>query len=190
MIRVPERLGYAAESLLCFPTEEERQGILNQGAPFYSVCETLHIGRVPSISRMLLSVGFRISEELVAAVRIRCDPGNKLPSRASLATSDSHDFPTEACPSEGSRFFLPPIVRTRMKELCKEVCLRDADGVMLADRSVGGEKRSAWVIAKVMEDLEREFDEHELRGIKGKTIRFIDRSALAGKRLTTLAEQD
>jgi len=77
-----------------------------------------------------------------------------------------------------------------MKELCKEVCLRDADGVMLADRSVGGEKRSAWVIAKVMEDLEREFDEHELRGIKGKTIRFIDRSALAGKRLTTLAEQD
>jgi hypothetical protein len=38
--------------------------------------------------------------------------------------------------------------------------------------------------------LKREFDEHELRGIKGKAMRFIVMSAQAGKRLTTLAEQD
>ena len=62
-----------------------------------------------------------------------------------------------------------------MKELFKEVCPRDVDGVVIVDRSVGGEKRPAWVIAKVMEDLEREFDEHELRGIKGKAMRFIAR---------------
>ncbi len=68
LLRVPERLGFASDHLLCFPTEEEREDIANQGAPFNSVCDTLVIGRVPSIRGMLLSAGFLISKALVAVV--------------------------------------------------------------------------------------------------------------------------
>ncbi len=48
LLKIPEKLGYAADNLLCFPSEEEREDIANQGAPFNAVCDTLVIGRVPS----------------------------------------------------------------------------------------------------------------------------------------------
>jgi hypothetical protein len=100
-----------------------------KGAPFSSVYETLQIGHVPSISGMILSVGFLISEELVAVVWIRCDT-----LRTSSASTDFHALPTKACCSECSRNFLPPVVCTRKKELYNKVCSRDTDGVMLAEK--------------------------------------------------------
>ena len=140
---------------------------------------------------MLLSAGFRISEDMVAVAWIRCDPAHKLFLRTSLVSSDSHAFSTEACPSEGSRYFLPPMVRTRMKELCNEVCPRDDDGVFLAKRSVGrGEKRPAWFIAKIMQDLKQEFHQYELKGVQEKAMRFISRTSQVDRRLTTLTDQD
>jgi hypothetical protein len=77
-----------------------------------------------------------------------------------------------------------------MKELCNEVCPRDVDGAMLVDRSVCGEKRPAWCIAKVMKELEAEFDESDLKGVEEKATSFIARNALLNKRLRNLTDQD
>ncbi len=55
-----------------------------------------------------------------------------------------------------------------MKELCNEVCSRDDNGAMLGDKSVCSEKRPARCIAKIMHELEAEFDESNLKGVQEK----------------------
>ncbi len=98
LLIIPEKLGYAADNLLCFPSEEEREDIANQGASFNAVCDTIVIGRVPSIRGMLLSAGFLISEDPVAVVSIRCDPASKLPLNNSTASLDLPTLPTRRGP--------------------------------------------------------------------------------------------
>jgi len=71
-----------------------------------------------------------------------------------------------------------------MKEVSKEVCPRDDDGVMLGDMSVCGEKRPAWCIAKMM----HEFDESDLKGVQDKATSFITKNALLRKRLRSLTD--
>jgi hypothetical protein len=56
-----------------------------------------------------------------------------------------------------------------MNELCNEVCPRDVDDVMHGDKSVCGEKRPAWCIAKIMHKLEAEVDESNLKGAQEKS---------------------
>jgi len=83
------------------------------------------------------------------------------------------------------------MVRTRMKQMCNQVCPRDADGVFLAERSLGGgEKRPAWCITKIMQDLKQEFHQYNLKDVEEKVMRFISMTSHVGKRLTTLTEQD
>jgi hypothetical protein len=89
---------------------------------------------------MLLSVGFLISEDLIAVLWIRCNPAHKLPLQNLTASSI---LPNKACSYGGSRHHLSPMVGSRIKELCNELGPRDVDGVMLGDGSVCGEKRLA-----------------------------------------------
>jgi hypothetical protein len=50
--------------------------------------------------------------------------------------------------------------------LCNEVCPRDEAGIMLVERSLGAERRPPWYIAKIMHELDREFDAvSELRDV-------------------------
>ena len=190
LLKLPQRLGFAADDLLCFPTEEDSKNIENQGAPLSSVCETFKLGCVPSISAMLLSAGFLISEDLIADVWIRCEPPRNLPLHNLTVSSISPVLPNEACSSGASRNHLPPRVRRRMKELCNEVCPRDGEGVMLGERSVSGEKRPAWCIEKIVHDLEEEFDEKHLNDIRERATSFIARNALLSKRVNNLTDRD
>ena len=89
LLKVPERLGYAGDDLLCFPTEEEANDIGNLGAPFSSVCDIFKLGLVPSVSRILLSAGFVITEQMTGVVWIRCDPCKKIGIKNSIVVSSS-----------------------------------------------------------------------------------------------------
>ena len=191
LLKVPERLGYAGDDLLCFPTEEEANDIGNLGAPFSSVCDIFKLGLVPSVSRILLSAGFVITEQMTGVVWIRCDPSKKIGTKNSIVVSSSlPDPPNEECSSEGARHHLNPMVRHRMKALCEEVCPRDLDGHMLGDRTVCGESRPPWCLAKIMHDLRQEFDEKDLMSVETKAIRFMSTNARVYKRLKNLTEQD
>jgi hypothetical protein len=77
-----------------------------------------------------------------------------------------------------------------MKALCEEVCPRDLDGYMIGERSVCGETRPPWCLAKIMHDLRREFDEKDLMSVETKAIRFMASNARIYKRLKNLTEQD
>ncbi len=66
------------------------------------------------------------------------------------------------------------MIRSRRKELRKEVCPIDDDGLMLGERSVHSLKRPAWCIAEIMHELEQEFDAHDLEGVQDKaTMSFM-----------------
>ncbi len=78
----------------------------------------------------------------------------------------------QTCFSEGSWHHLSAEVRSRMILLCNEFCPRGADGVMIMGRFLGAQKRPPWCVAKVIHEVEREFDASQLVGVK-KTIRYI-----------------
>jgi len=77
-----------------------------------------------------------------------------------------------------------------MKKLCNEVCPRDLEGNMLGERSVGGEKRPAWCLAKIMHDMGRAFDASDLKFVEPKAIRFMAHTARISKRLRNLTEHN
>ena len=187
LLRVPDRLGLAADNLLCFPSKEEMAEISNKGAPFSALCNIMNLGCVPSLSSMLRGAGYEISAESVAIAWVRADKAQGKTSGGSCANPA---LDAQTCSSEGSRHHLSPKVRYRMVMLCNEVCPRDADNIMLVDRSLGDERRPSWCIAKIMHDLEREFDVSELRGVKEKVITYISRTAGLFKRLQNITEEE
>ena len=190
MLGIPERLGYAAKDLLCFPTKEEKADLGNQGAPFSAICEALKHCSVSSFSNMLLSAGFVIAENLTGTLWVRCDPAKQISLKLPNISTTSHVLRTETCSSRGSRRHLNPMVRTRMKEVCNEVCPRDDDGLMLWERSAQGVKRPAWCISKIMHELEQEFDAADLEGVQDKAMSFMARNAQAYRRLLNMTDQD
>jgi len=46
-LEVPNRLRFAAEDLLCFPTKEEIPEIANKGAPLSTLCDVMKLGCAP-----------------------------------------------------------------------------------------------------------------------------------------------
>jgi hypothetical protein len=86
-----------------------------------------------------------------------------------------------------NRKHLSPQVRCRMKELCKIICPRGEDGVMLSKRSKGL-KRPAWCIHGIMGILRSEFDASELDGVKDKAMVYMSRNALVFTRLKQITE--
>jgi len=81
--------GLASLRMIFFTSrpKKTRKNLANEGAPLSSVYETFEIGRVPSISTMLLSAGFLITEDLIAVVWLRCGPPRNLPLQNSTVFS-------------------------------------------------------------------------------------------------------
>ncbi len=112
------------------------------------VCDIFKLGYVPSVSRILLSVGFVITEQLIGVVWIRCDPSKKIGIKNSIVSSFLPDPPNEECSSEGGQRHLNPMVRHRMKALCEEVCPRDLEGYMLGEKVYVGRIAHLGVLPK------------------------------------------
>jgi hypothetical protein len=187
LLQVPDRVRYAAQNLFCFPTREEIPEINNKGAPLSAVCDVMKLGCVPSLSALLLAAGYYISEESVAMIWVRADKAQE----KNFGGSCSIPIQTgETGSSQGLRHHLSAKVRSRMVMLCNEVCPRDEAGIMLVDRSQGAERRPSWCIAKIMHELDREFDVSELRGVKEKVITYISRTAVLFKRLQNMTEEE
>ena len=187
LLRVSETLDTAAEDLLCFPTREEILQITNKGAPLSVVCNIMKLGCVPSLSAVFMGAGYYISEESVAMVWVRAE---KAKEKNFLSSSSKPVLPNASCSSQGFRYHLPPKVRSRMVTMCNEVCPRDEAGIMLVDRSGGGERRPSWCIAKIMRELDREFEVSELRGVKEKVHTYISRTAVLFRRLQTMTDEE
>ena len=77
-----------------------------------------------------------------------------------------------------------------MVTLCNEVCPRDKAGIMLVDRSSGGERPPSWCIAKIMRELDREFEVSELRCVKEKVHTYIFGTAVLLRRLHTMTGEE
>ncbi len=73
LLRVLERLDFAAENLLCFPTREKIPEVTSKGAPLLIVCDIMKLGCEPSLSALLRVASYDISEESVAMVWVRAE---------------------------------------------------------------------------------------------------------------------
>ena len=147
----------------------------------------MKLGCVPSLFAVFMGAGYYISEESVAMVWVRAE---KAKEDNFVGSSSKPILPNETCSSQGFRHHLHPKVRSRMVTLCNEVCPLVEAGIMLVDRSGGGERRPYWCIAKIMRELDREFEVSELRGVKEKVHTYISRIAVLLRRLQTMADEE
>ncbi len=77
-----------------------------------------------------------------------------------------------------------------MKELCNEICPRNADGFMLAERAKARDiKRPAWCIPLISSVLQNEFDASKLNGAEFKIVKHINRCGRVFKRLKDISEE-
>ena len=190
LLGVPDRIGYAAGSLLCFPSKEEACNLTFRGDPFPSICSILVSGSGASISATLTNAGYYISEASVAQIWIRADG---LPKSCSDSIGNSFaqtgSF-TDDRSTKVSRQHLPADVKARMKSLCNDICPRNEDGIMLPEKGPGNIKRPAWCIHAIMNILNAEFDELKLKGAYEKALAYMARSALQFKRLKNLTTEE
>lgn len=132
LLGVPDKVCYTPSSMLCFPSEEETGDLTNMGDPFLSICNICLPGNGSSIATTLEDVGYEISEGSVAQMWVRANG----PKRSSCDNNvGDTGFNTAVPYSQLSRVHLPDDNKARMKQLCNEICPRNADGVMLGERA-------------------------------------------------------
>ena len=187
----PARLGYKPSSLLCFPFEEEMGDLTNRGDPFTSICNLFLESCESSIATQLHDDGYEITEGSVAKIWVRVDGPKSTSCNIVGETGFDTNAPSSDAPSSQlSRVHLPFDVKARMKELCNEICPRNADGFLLAERAKAGDiKRPAWCIPLISTVLHTEFDASKLKGVEFKIAKHIARCGRVFKRLKDILEE-